>query len=146
VLSKVSDQTISVKMPKSVESLLAKYDFVSDVYRAGKHAETAPPHTATYGVWELARSMTAQKIESALAAEEMRPATVQELLCFAEAHPDACDPALVAIGSAEHIGGHSGVPVVTIQPGGVSRAGEMFVERFPAGTHVLAVKIQRDSR
>ena len=52
---------------------------------------------------------------------------------FADVHPEACNPSLVATGSGEHIGGHTGVPVVAIKGGGESRAGEVFVERFDVG-------------
>lgn len=146
MLSKVSDETITVNTPKSVESLLAKYSFVSDVYNASKQGEKATPYTATYGVRELPRTMTANEIENALATQGLRSATAHELLCFADVYPEACNPALVAIGSGEHLRGHMGVPVVTIKPGGDSRADEMFVERLSAGTHVLAVKIEQTSR
>lgn len=144
-LTKVYDKTISVETPKTIDSLLAKYSYVSDVYKAEKKNEKTTPYTAQYSVWELQRSATADEIAKALAAQNMRPATGQELLCFADVHPEACDPALVATGSGEHIAGHTGVPVVTIRPDGTSRAGEMFTERFPAGTHVLSMKIEQES-
>lgn len=137
-MTKVLDTSITIDTPKSVEHLLAKYSFVSDVFRVVKKRERALPFTEHFSVWELGRSATAEEIASALGAKGLRPATGQELLCFADVHPEACSPALVATGSGEHLGGHTGSPVVAIPPNGESRAGEMFVEQFAAGTHLLA--------
>lgn len=145
ILTKVFDKTISVDAPKTIESLLAKYSYVSDVYKTEKELKKPGPYTAHYSVWELLQSATADQIARALAEQNMRPATGQELLCFANAYPEACDPPLIATGSAEHVGGRAGVPVITIQPGGVSRAGELFVDRFATGTHVLSMEIERKS-
>ncbi|HHS94180.1 MAG TPA: hypothetical protein ENK63_02415 [Rhodobacterales bacterium] len=138
-LSKVMETAITVDAPKPIEELLARYSFVSDVFREEHKHEHPMPYTAHYSVWALSRSATPEEIVKALSSLGERPANGQDLLCFADVHPEACDPALIATGSGEHIGGHTGVPVVAIPSKGGSRAGEMFVERLSAGAHILSI-------